>query len=280
MSLRLLLALGCLLPAASFRASGMVGSASTAQRARPAVCGVANVPKTVGEARMGFNKAYGRPVDGVQQGFVNEMLTGCQLALISPGYAPSRVFSLGFESLCTAFLANSGEGPKIHDALLAGLGMDAKKLVSEAEALKAAAAGMSEAVRAHRCARLPSSRLPSVAISVASTASAVCCLHCLRRLFRLHCLHCFRRLHRLRRLRRLGGSLDISARLCRAILIWSDRRSSLPPLPRPLLAAGAAGVSGLEGNREQARLQVLLPAGCRTARADGPRRQRAVKGGV
>ncbi|KOO35683.1 hypothetical protein Ctob_011855 [Chrysochromulina tobinii] len=145
MSLRLLLALGCLLPAASFRASGTVGSASTAQRARPAVCGVANVPKTVGEARTGFNKAYGRPVDGVQQGFVNEMLTGCQLALISPGYAPSRVFSLGFESLCTAFLANSGEGPKIHDALLAGLGMDAKKLVSEAEALKAAAAGMSEA---------------------------------------------------------------------------------------------------------------------------------------
>ena len=174
MSLRLLLALGCLLPAASFRASGTVGSASTAQRARPAVCGVANVPKTVGEARTGFNKAYGRPVDGVQQGFVNEMLTGCQLALISPGYAPSRVFSLGFESLCTAFLANSGEGPKIHDALLVGLGMDAKKLVSEAEALKAAAAGMSEAVRAHRCARLPSSLLPSVAISVASTASEVC----------------------------------------------------------------------------------------------------------
>jgi hypothetical protein len=279
MSLRLLLALGCLLPAASFRASGTVGSASTAQRARPAVCGVANVPKTVGEARTGFNKAYGRPVDGVQQGFVNEMLTGCQLALISPGYAPSRVFSLGFESLCTAFLANSGEGPKIHDALLAGLGMDAKKLVSEAEALKAAAAGMSEAVRAHRCARLPSSLLSSVAISVASTASAVCRLHRLGRLGRLHCLR------RLRHPRCLGGSLATSARVCLRDCLPNMVRPTLDPhcivrCSRPLLAAGAAGVARPEGDREQARLQVLLPAGRWATRVDGPRRQRAVKGGV
>ena len=141
-------------PGASAFAIGLVSGGSGSSvgaplRSRPAVCGLLGgglkMPKTVGEAKDGFQAAYGQPVEGVQQNFVNEMITASQLAIISPQYAPSRVFSLGFESLCDAFLAGSDKKDRIHDALLVGLGMEAKKVVAEAEALKAMASGMTEA---------------------------------------------------------------------------------------------------------------------------------------
>ena len=58
------------------------------------------VPATTGEAKVAFNSAYGRPVGGMQQGFVNELLTSIVLTYIRPSYQPSRVFYLGITSLC------------------------------------------------------------------------------------------------------------------------------------------------------------------------------------
>lgn len=152
--LRTALALSCFLSAASgLQINGLAGSSKTLIRSRPVVCADAveavgsglKVPKNVGEAKVGFQAAYGQPVDGVQQGFVNEMIVGCQLAVISPTYYPSRVFSLGFESLCSAFLAGSDKQERIHDALCAGLGFDAAQVKAEADALTAMATGKTEA---------------------------------------------------------------------------------------------------------------------------------------
>ena len=59
----------------------------------------------VGEAKVAFNGKYARPVNGPQQGFVNEMLTSVTLATCQRTYKPSRVFYLGYETLCKTFLA-------------------------------------------------------------------------------------------------------------------------------------------------------------------------------
>merc|ERR1719247_1852420 len=63
------------------------------------------VPQNVGEAKVKFQESYGRPTSMAVQGFVQEMLTSTQCALISPSYEYSRVFSVGFEKLCGVFLA-------------------------------------------------------------------------------------------------------------------------------------------------------------------------------
>merc|ERR1740138_133690 len=92
-------------------------------------------PKNVGDAKVAFNAAYGRPVNGMAQGFVSEMLTSTTLALVQPSYKPSRVFYLGMTSLCSIFLAalpDEAEREKLFVSLCAGVSFNPKKLRAEA----------------------------------------------------------------------------------------------------------------------------------------------------
>jgi len=94
-------------------------------------------PTNIGEAKDAFNAKYGRPVNGMQQGFINEMLTACTLALVQPSYQPSRVFYLGIDSLTKVFLESveEDERERLVAALCAGLGMDMVQLRAEASKL-------------------------------------------------------------------------------------------------------------------------------------------------
>jgi len=92
-------------------------------------------PKTVGDAKVAFQQAYGRPVGGVQQGFVAELLTSSVVAMVSPSYLPSRVTSVGFEALCKEFLTGAvsdEEREKLRTSLIYGLGQDASSVSREA----------------------------------------------------------------------------------------------------------------------------------------------------
>lgn len=105
------------------------------------------VPRTVGDAKAAFQAAYGAPVGSMSQGFVNEMLTSVTLATVSADYKYTRVFAVGFETLCESFLAavpNEAQRSKIHDAMCVALELDAKKVVQDAAALKEAAGSMTE----------------------------------------------------------------------------------------------------------------------------------------
>ena len=101
-------------------------------------------PSNVGEAKVAFQAAYGRPVNGPMQGFVGEMLTSASLAMVVPSYKPSRVFYLGIDSLCTVFLEESTEKDALYNALCAGLGLNAEKMKAEAGTLAAFATGKTE----------------------------------------------------------------------------------------------------------------------------------------
>ena len=106
-----------------------------------------DTPSTVGDAKVAFTKMYGRPVNGMQQGFVTEMLTGTTLALVQKDYTPSRVFYFGITSLCTSFLASvpeEAEREKLFLSICAGVGMAPKKLRAEAAKLADAAKGKTE----------------------------------------------------------------------------------------------------------------------------------------
>jgi len=115
--------------------------------AKAALLADATPPKTVGDAKIAFQAAYGRPVGGVQQGFVAEMLTSVTLAMLAPTYQENRVFSLGFENLCTTFLGGAvseEQQAKLHDSLCAGVGFDKDAVAAEAAALEAFATGKTE----------------------------------------------------------------------------------------------------------------------------------------
>lgn len=101
----------------------------------------------MGEAKAAFQEAYGAPVGSLAQGFVNEMLTSVTLATVSPSYKYTRVFAVGFETLCESFLAaipSEKQRADIHDAMCVALELDGAKLKADAEALKAAASGSTE----------------------------------------------------------------------------------------------------------------------------------------
>lgn len=114
-----------------------------------AVVETGEAPKTIGDAKTAFQAAYGRPVGGVQQGFVNEMISSVALTVSSPAYKPNRAFYLGFESLCKTFLEGSGSSEAdqeaIRTSLCAAFGFDADRLAKEAKAFEEFAAGKSEA---------------------------------------------------------------------------------------------------------------------------------------
>ena len=106
-----------------------------------------DLPKNIGEAKTAFNVKYGRPVSGLQQGFVNEMLSAVTLAVSTPSYVPSRIFYLGFNTLCTTFLegvASDAEKMALTNSMSAACGLDMKRLVSQAEELESFAQGKTE----------------------------------------------------------------------------------------------------------------------------------------
>jgi len=112
-----------------------------------------DTPKTIGDAKAAFNAAYARPVNSMEQGFVNELLSSSVVAFSSPSYKYSRVFSVGFDSLCEVFLesmANDSEREKLRSALCAGLGLDPKTVTKDAAALRelASSGGSEEALLA------------------------------------------------------------------------------------------------------------------------------------
>lgn len=104
-------------------------------------------PADVGEAKKRFQEAYGKILSMPSQAFVNNMLMQ-QVALIAPNYQYSRVFAVGFESLCSVFLPATSSSPENAEearrALYVGLGMDPDECKADADALLALAAGKTE----------------------------------------------------------------------------------------------------------------------------------------
>jgi len=120
--------------------------AATGPEGDQAIPGHVLSPKTIGEAKAAFKEKYGRPVNMLVQGFVNEMLTSVTLAMMKPSYQSSKVFSLGFEALCKTFLesVNEEEQEKLHDALCMAVGFDPKMVRKESDDLEAFANGKTE----------------------------------------------------------------------------------------------------------------------------------------
>ena len=101
-------------------------------------------PMTVGDAKVAFNGFYGRPVGVAAQGFVSEMLTSTQFALVAPNYAYSRVFAVGYTSLCKVFLQgqpSDADRDALRTSMASALGMDPAVLAADAQAMLGAASG-------------------------------------------------------------------------------------------------------------------------------------------
>jgi len=130
-----------------------VTAATCASRAVPAMLlGMggqqSELPRTVGEAKAAFQEAYRKPTPMLAQGFVGELLTSVTLATVHPTYKYTRVLAVGFEALCDSFLVGiptEEQRKLLHDCMCTALELDAEQIKKDADALKAEAAGMSEA---------------------------------------------------------------------------------------------------------------------------------------
>jgi hypothetical protein len=98
-------------------------------------------PLVVSDVRDAFYRNYG--VSYLPMGigsFVSEMLSGMTLVLASPAFAYSRVFALGFKTLCKTFI-RSEQMPdeerraRAEESILLALGLDPKEIDKDAEAL-------------------------------------------------------------------------------------------------------------------------------------------------
>ena len=104
--------------------------------------------RTPGEAKAAFQEAYRKPTPMLAQGFVGELLTSVTLATVQPTYKYTRVLAVGFEALCDSFLVGiptEEQRKLLHDCMCTALELDAEQIKKDADALKAEAAGMSEA---------------------------------------------------------------------------------------------------------------------------------------
>merc|ERR1711972_699406 len=109
--------------------------------------GLSMALKTVGDTKAAFQGAYGRPVGTFFQGFVGEMLSSITLAMIAPTYKYSRIFALGFETLCDTFIADQlseSEKELLVSSMCVGLDLDRDTLKTDAQALRDAASPASE----------------------------------------------------------------------------------------------------------------------------------------
>jgi hypothetical protein len=106
-------------------------------------------PATVQEAEEAFYAAMTPYINsGPVQAFSNNMIQLNQFAIIAPTWKYSRIWAVGFMALCDTFLETCRtEENKVLTtaALLYGLGMDVAEVQADAEALKAACAGKTEA---------------------------------------------------------------------------------------------------------------------------------------
>ena len=96
-------------------------------------------PQNVGEAKAAFASAYGRRVNPLVQGFINELISSVQIATVGRSFMYTRVFALGFSALCETFMENAisaEERRLVQDALCAGLGLDAAKMTADAAAMR------------------------------------------------------------------------------------------------------------------------------------------------
>merc|ERR1740123_2667746 len=69
------------------------------------------------------------------------------IAMMSPTYQHTKVFSFGFEALCKTFLpsvVNEEKQVRIHDALCTAVGYDPETMKKEADAVEALATGKTE----------------------------------------------------------------------------------------------------------------------------------------
>ncbi|KAL3911034.1 MAG: hypothetical protein SGPRY_008845 [Prymnesium sp.] len=118
------------------------------QRARSAAL-LMSAPATIGEAKERFQAALGpyQTTAMPTQSFINSMLTQ-QFALVSPTYRYSRIYSVGFEFLCKAYLPITCRTPedveKVRKALYIAMDMDPAQCKTDSEELLAFAEGKSE----------------------------------------------------------------------------------------------------------------------------------------
>lgn len=108
-------------------------------RPKPTV-GEIEKPMTVSQARSVFYATYRGSFDQMMKTFVEEMLESVIIAMQSPAFLYTRVFALGFESLCKIVLRQSSktdeDGERVRRALLIALGMDPDITKRDAEALR------------------------------------------------------------------------------------------------------------------------------------------------
>jgi hypothetical protein len=101
--------------------------------------------QTVSDVRTRFYAAYGKMFLRAEiQSFVNEMLSAMSMAS-GPKFTYSRMFALGFDSLCKTFLPTDEEDrDKLEDSMLIALGLEPAKIRGDAEALRQIATGSNE----------------------------------------------------------------------------------------------------------------------------------------
>lgn len=112
------------------------------QRGVPEQLAQMQTPKTLSQAKQNFQATYGRPVGPIAQGFVNEMLSSCTIAMASPSFLYNPIFALGIDALCDTFLegmSSAAEKDELRDALITALGLDVKQVLQDASSLRAIA---------------------------------------------------------------------------------------------------------------------------------------------
>merc|ERR1719453_139553 len=76
--------------------------------------------------------------------FAGEMITSTQFALIAPNFEYSRVYALGFDTLCTEFLSGSTRADAVRKGLCVAFDWDSDKIAADAEAIRSFANSKSE----------------------------------------------------------------------------------------------------------------------------------------
>lgn len=147
--LRTIFLLGCAATALSLTISS-VGAP------RASVCMSERV-LTTGDVKVKFNEALAGRFDVnprhmqipmQTQSFVNEMITTTTLSMVQPNYRYTRLFALGFETLCDQFLpvgCSADTAKYVRSSLLEAFEMDEAKVKADAEAYKALIEGKTEA---------------------------------------------------------------------------------------------------------------------------------------
>jgi hypothetical protein len=111
---------------------------------------------TVGDRKVKFNEAMGAAygidprhcqIPMPTQSFVNEVLTSTTLAMNTPSYQYTRIWALGFDTLCELFLSagcSSDCATKVRSSLYVAFDMVQEDVEADCAALKALSEGVTE----------------------------------------------------------------------------------------------------------------------------------------